>query len=160
MRNQTLIYKEKFLKTLQESQKHLYRIEKAFENLQKIYSFPIDQDPFHALLDDDIHLAFADQIIYRFSKAQDSIGAKLFKAYLAYQGENTDKPFLDILSSLEKIQILNIDDWFELREIRNEIAHDYDDNEEKGRQIINSIYKHKQDIASVLTSLQMSHERT
>jgi proteasome lid subunit RPN8/RPN11 len=47
-------------------------------------------------------------------------------------------------------------DLFELREIRNEIAHDYDDNEEKGREIINSIYKHKRDIASVLTALQTS----
>lgn len=157
MGNQTLIYKEKFLKALQESQKHLDRLEKAFHNLEQTYSFPIGPEPFHTLLDNDIHLAFADQIIYRFSKAQDSIGAKLFKAYLSYQGENTDKPFLDILSSLEKIQILNIDDWFELREIRNEIAHDYDDNEEKGREIINSIHKHKRDIASVLMSIQNSH---
>jgi len=156
MGSQTLIYKEKFLKALDESQKHLNRMEKAFENLQKSYPFPIDEHSFHTLLANDTHLAFADQIIYRFSKAQDSIGAKLFKAYLAYQGENTDKPFLDILSSLEKIKILNIDDWFELREIRNEIAHDYDDNEEKGREIINSIYKHKRDIASVLASLNKS----
>jgi len=44
------------------------------------------------------------------------MGAKLFKSFLLYQGENVDKPFLDIL---------NVDEWFELIDIRNEIAHDY-----------------------------------
>jgi len=67
---------------------------------------------------DNVALAFADQIIYRFSKAQDSMGAKLFKAFMFFQDENVDKPFMDILNSLEKLEILEVDEWFELREIR------------------------------------------
>ena len=154
MGNTTLVYREKFEKSLNESLKHLLRINNAFSELKKTYTFPLDQDDFHNLIQDITYLAFADQIIYRFSKAQDNMGAKLFKAYLLYQGENIDKPFMDILNSLEKIQILNIDEWFELREIRNEISHDYEDNESRGKDIINSIHKHKDELSQILTHLQ------
>ena len=65
---------------------------------------------FHELLRNDGHLAFADQMIFRFSKAQDCIGAKLFKSFLLAQGENIDRPFLDILNSLEKINMLSVDE--------------------------------------------------
>jgi len=44
------------------------------------------------------YLAYSDQSIYRFSKLQDCMGAKLFKSVLLYQGENVNKPFLDILN--------------------------------------------------------------
>ena len=41
-----------------------------------------------------------------------------------------NKPFLDILNQLEAIDIINVDEWFEIRDLRNEIAHDYEDNDE------------------------------
>ena len=156
MGDTTLIYRQKFEKSLSESLKHLLRINNAFAELQKSYIFPINQDDFHDLIQDTTHLAFADQIIYRFSKAQDNMGAKLFKAYLLYQGENIDKPFMDILNTLEKIKILNIDEWFELREIRNEISHDYEDSESRGKDIINSIYKHKNELSQILKIFEKS----
>jgi uncharacterized protein YkuJ len=81
------------------------------------------------ILEDNQKLAYSDQIIYRFSKLQDCMGVKLFKSVLLYQGENVKIPFLDILNQLERIDIVNIDDWFEIRDLRNEIAHDYDDND-------------------------------
>ncbi len=104
-------------------------------------------------------LAFADQIIYRFSKAQDSMGAKLFKAFMLYQGENVDKPFLNILNSLEKLEILDVDEWFELREIRNEIAHNYEENEATGRAIINSIYNSKNELQSILNMINCNTDK-
>ena len=110
------------------------------------------------MLNDSASLAFADQIIYRFSKAQDSMGAKLFKAFMLYNGENVDRPFLDILNSLEKIHILNVDEWFELREIRNEIAHNYENNENVARNIINSIYMHKGELKQILESVNSKIE--
>ncbi len=150
MGSTTLVYKEKFEKSLRESEKHILRIEIAFFELMKSYNFPVSHNDFHSLLQNNVHLAFADQIIYRFSKAQDSMGAKLFKSYLLYQGENVDRPFMDILSSLEKINLLNVDEWFELREIRNEISHDYEDSEARGRDIINSIYNHKNELKNIV----------
>jgi hypothetical protein len=156
MGNTTLIYKEKFEKSLNESKKHILRIETAFNELLKSYSFPMSENDFHNLLENNTHLAFVDQIIYRFSKAQDSMGAKLFKSYLLFQGENVDRPFMDILATLEKINMINVDEWFELREIRNEISHDYEDSEARGRDIINSIYNHKNDLKNITNLFEKS----
>lgn len=149
-----LIYKKKFDSALDETERHLTRIETAFAEIEKHFKFPILPDDFHQLMGDTILIAFADQIIYRFSKAQDSMGSKLFKAFLLYQGENIDRPFLDILNSLEKISVINVDQWFELREIRNEIAHDYESNEEAGMEILNSIFSHKDVLRQIVRSLR------
>ena len=153
MGNQTLIYKVKFEKALEEVKKHIIRIESAFDELGKSFNFPINMEDFQKLLENSVNFAYADQIIYRFSKAQDSIGAKLFKAFLLYEGENIDKPFLDILNSLEKTEIVDVNEWFELREIRNEIAHDYEDNHTRGKDILNSIYKHKNELNKIVKSI-------
>ena len=154
MGNSSLVYQKKFEKVFQESQTHIRRINEAFEELELVYSFPISVSDFENLFKSKIHLAFADQIIYRFSKAQDSMGAKLFKAYMLAQGSNVDRPFMDILNTLEKLNILEVDEWFELREIRNEIAHDYEDNKTLAVDILNSIFKHKGELEKILISFQ------
>ncbi|MBT5933971.1 hypothetical protein [Sulfurimonas sp.] len=155
MGDSTLVYKTKFQKVFQESQIHLKRIDEAFSELGKSYEFPLVVKDFDSLTKNRVHLAFADQIIYRFSKAQDSMGGKLFKAYMLYQGTNVDKPFLDILNSLEKLNILEVDEWFELREIRNEIAHDYADNEKLAVDILNNIFKHKKELENILSAIAL-----
>ncbi len=154
MGSQVVIYKEKFRKNLNESKIHLQRINEAFEELSIHYAFPITREDFLNILTSRYDLAFADQIIYRFSKTQDSMGAKLFKSFIQYQGENIDRPFLDILTSLEKLKILNVDKWFELREIRNEIAHDYEENELLAQTILNSIYRYKDELNAILIMLE------
>ena len=143
-------YKEKLLANLHESLKHLERVENAFSELFKEFSFSIDKKSFQNILESNQYLAYSDQIIYRFSKLQDSMGAKLFKSLLLYQGENVNRPFLDILNQLEKIEILDVDEWFEIRDLRNEIAHDYDSNDEVAIEILNSILKLKDDLREVL----------
>ena len=153
MQNNAVVYQEKFKKAFLESQIHLQRINDAFLELQKTYTFPLTEHDFKQLVDSKMDLAFADQIIYRFSKAQDSMGGKLFKSYILAQGSNADKPFLDILNQLEKLNILNVDEWFELREIRNEIAHDYEDNSSMAVNILNNIFKSKDELEKILTSL-------
>lgn len=148
-----LIYRQKLKQTLKEARIHLLRIDEAFEELMRKYTFIINPEDFLQLLNNRIDLAFADQIIYRFSKAQDTIGAKLFKAFMLYQGENIDKPFRDILNALEKLNILDVEEWFVLREIRNEIAHDYEDNQDKARKIVNSIYQCRSELKAILNEL-------
>ena len=139
MVNPPLIYRQKLSKILNEVGVHLSRLEEAIEELNKHYQFPLTEKQFKALVDERADLAYADQLIYRFSKAQDTIGAKLFKAFLQYQGENVDRPFLDILTALEKLNLVDVDEWFLLREIRNQIAHNYEDDLNQARQILNKI---------------------
>lgn len=154
MGDSVMIYRQRLESGLQEANKHLARLESAFSALAERYLFPLSAEQFKYLLDSTVDMAFADQIIYRFSKAQDCMGAKLFKAFLLYQGENVDRPFLDILNALEKIDVLKVDDWFELREIRNEISHEYDDTSSAGVAILNSIFEHKVQLHQILDSLQ------
>lgn len=153
MGNKTLVYKQKVQDNLNEGYKHLLRLENAFTALQEQYQFPINMDNFKTILDSIQYLAYSDQIIYRFSKLQDCMGAKLFKSVLLYEGENVNKPFLDILNRLEVIDIINVDEWFEIRDLRNEIAHDYEDNDEIAINILNTIYKLKMDLKETLDAI-------
>jgi len=60
---------------------------------------------------------------------------------------------LDILNQLEVIDIVNVDEWFEIRDLRNEIAHDYEDNDEIAINILNTIYKVKIELKDILDGI-------
>lgn len=96
MGNSALVYQEKFQANLRESFIHLKRLDNAFIELEKNYNFPLDIVQFDKMVNCNQDLAFVDQIIYRFAKLQDIMGAKLFKAYLISQGETVDKPFIKL----------------------------------------------------------------
>jgi len=103
-----------------EATKHINLIEESLDVLQQ--ALPLqDYDALNQLQ------RFAlNALIFRFSKLQDLIGAKIFRNYLEYTGYNTvDKSFFDILKEIEKENIVDIDTWDELRELRNKIAHEY-----------------------------------
>ncbi len=153
MGNKTVVYRQKVLDNLAESHKHLTRLETAFTELEKYYPFPIVKSHFDTLTKNNQLLAYSDQCIYRFSKLQDCMGAKLFKSVLMYQGENTNKPFLDILNQLERVDILDVDEWFEIRDIRNEIAHDYDGNDTSALNLLNAIYRLKKELKDILDAI-------
>ncbi len=70
-----------------------------------------------------------DSFIYRFGKIQDIMGEKLFPAFLEQLQEyNASMPLIDILHKLEKLNVLNTDDWIKIRQIRNIMTHEYPDN--------------------------------
>ena len=102
---------------------HHKRLEIAYQNIEHL--FPIDQNIYYALTDTE--MAYVDQYIFRFSKYQDSIGGKLLKQILTLEGEYSDSmSFKDIFNKAEKLGFAeDWDRWFEVRQIRNDIAHDY-----------------------------------
>jgi hypothetical protein len=70
-----------------------------------------------------------DSFIYRFGKIQDIMGEKLFPAFLEQLQEyNKSMSLIDILHKLEKLNVLNTDDWIKIRQIRNTMTHEYPDN--------------------------------
>ena len=148
------IRQNNFDKILHEVNVHITRLEQSFSELKKAFILPLTSTSFAEIIQSPMYLAFSDQIIYRFSKAQDTIGGKLFKAYLLVQGESIDKPFLDILNGLEKSNIVNVEKWFELREIRNEIAHDYENNDSHGKDVINLIYNNKNELVKIVEAIK------
>jgi len=85
-------------------------------------------------------------LIFRFSKLQDLIGTKIFRNYLNFIGfEIEGKSFFDILKEIEKEGIIDIDSWDELRGLRNQIAHEYPEEEDEAIESINLFIK-KSDI--------------
>ncbi len=84
-------------------------------------------------LNKDIFNDFNDQriinsFLFNFTKLQDLKDAKLFKTVLIQLKEidSYSIPMKDVLNILEKLNILNnADDWDLLHEIRNAIAHEY-----------------------------------
>ena len=86
-----------------------------------------------------MQLAVCDQFIARFSKLQDTMGAKLLPAILELTKEQGDlTAFIDKLNRLEKIgAIPSAAQWLKLREMRNQFAHDYPEDPEIQSSLLN-----------------------
>jgi hypothetical protein len=102
---------------------HSERINFAREKIKT--NFPLDKENYLRLKPEE--LSFFDQLIFRFSKLQDSMGGKLFPAILENLGEDINSlPFIDRLTKLEQLGIIpSAEDWMLLRETRNMITHEY-----------------------------------
>lgn len=102
---------------------HVERMSFAFKKIEK--HFPLTEERFVTIVPEE--LSYFDQLIFRFSKLQDCMGGKLFPALLENLGEDINGiPFIDILSKLEKLNLLeNAKDWLLLRETRNIVTHEY-----------------------------------
>jgi len=148
MNKETLMLKQ----ALSESKKHFLRLEKAAFNI-KLF-MPLNSQRYLILNDEEV--AFIDQFIYRFSKLQDTIGTKLFKSVLLFLGEDiTNKSFIDIFNRLEQLEIINdYDLWLELRELRNELAHDYEDDPKDTSEKINNIFDKKEALGKFLVDVE------
>jgi hypothetical protein len=69
--------------------------------------------------------ALLDAYLKRFSSIQDFLGAKIFPLLLEVAGIGGTK-MSEVLYLIEKEEIIDsLDNWIELREIRNELEHDY-----------------------------------
>lgn len=103
--------------------RHIQRIDEALQALQT--DLPMSVDSYANLNTEQIRCM--DQFIFRFSKLQDAMGAKIFRYVLEYLDEDVSAlPMRDILNLLERYRFIEkAEEWGYIRELRNEIAHDY-----------------------------------
>jgi hypothetical protein len=101
---------------------------------------PLNADRLHGL--DDAQVAVVDQFVGRFAKLQDAMGAKLLPMILELTKEQGDlEAYLDKVNRLEKIGALpSVDEWLELREMRNAFAHDYPEDSELQAAVLNRAF--------------------
>lgn len=131
---------------LHECERHKDKILKAKRHISSL--IPLTESAYVKL--DDVDESFIDQMIFRFSKLQDSMGEKLFPGLLVLSGEDTKrKTFIDILNRLEELEILSKEEWFTLREVRNDIAHEYSDNISHVIDSITGVYEGCDDLLKV-----------
>ena len=85
-----------------------------------------------------------DQFVFRFSKVQDAMGERLFRAILELLQEDVKtKSFLDILNRLEQLGALESrEEWISLRAMRNNFAHEYDEDAASMSDDLNIAYAH------------------
>ncbi|MDQ7060709.1 MAG: hypothetical protein Q9M43_06075 [Sulfurimonas sp.] len=103
---------------------------------------------------DNIQSSFIDQLIFRFSKLQDTIGESILKGILILSEEDVEKkPFLDILNRLEKLDVLDKNRWLELREVRNNIAHECNFNQDEVVDNINLVYEKSDELISTYNDI-------
>ena len=128
---------ETFIEKLYECNQHKKRLLDAKNILENI--MPLDFEKYQNL--EILQISVIDQMIFRFSKLQDSMGEKIFTSLLELSGEDVKKmTFIDKLNRLEELELLYKDEWMELRKDRNEIAHEYSFNQEEVMDGINNIY--------------------
>lgn len=115
--------RDKLAETLVICDLHFQRMMFAFNSIEKY--FPLTEFNFGQI--SEMELALFDQLIYRFSKLQDSMGTRLFKQLLeALEEDVSGLPFIDILYKMEKLSLLeNAKDWIALRQTRNTVSHEY-----------------------------------
>lgn len=121
-----------------EGDKHLYRLDAAHDRLE--YLFPLTVDSLKNLPDDVVETL--DQFIYRFTKLQDCMGNRLLSALYSLTGsDDSPLPFIDMLNQLEKLHIIpSTDDWMDLRNQRNNLAHEYPESELQQVLALNALF--------------------
>lgn len=127
------IFKEK----IYECDRHVEKINISKSHLSSV--LPLSTQRYLKL--GDVETSFIDQLIFRFSKLQDTLGEKIFPFILILSKENVKrKTFIDILNRLEELEVVDKDKWLRLREIRNNIAHEYSFNLDEVVDSIELIY--------------------
>lgn len=113
---------------LSEGNKHLAKLERSVSLLN---FFPVTIQSYGKLSEEEVE--HIDQMIYRFTKLQDSMGLRLFPlVYEFVTGDSRRLPFMDILNGLEKYGVLtSVEKWQEYRALRNQLAHEYPNREQE-----------------------------
>lgn len=127
-----------FFLVAEQCEKHARRMQWAKHALKSV--LPLNAEKLRGL--DDAQVAIVDQFVGRFAKLQDAMGAKLLPMVLELTKEQGDlEAYLDKLNRLEKIGALpSVDEWLELREMRNAFAHDYPEDSELQAAILNRAF--------------------
>jgi len=133
-----------------ESSLHKKRLQSALHKIKFI--MPLDVNKYNEL--DDIFISILDQMLFRFTKLQDTLGEKVFPLILELASEPVKKmSFIDRLNRLEELEILDKEKWMSLRANRNEIAHEYSYNEEDVVENIEFIYTKSSDLIAIYNKI-------
>jgi len=151
------LMREKIRRAFAECEKHILRMDSAALVMRDM--MPLTADKYNQMDDEEVRVV--DQFLFRFSKLQDAIGEKLFKAALIFLDEPVEGvSFLDVLNRLEKLGLIDeAQVWRELRYDRNELAHNYEEDAEEAVKIINNLYDKKDVLIGFHTRIKEYYER-
>ena len=142
------------------SKKLIQNLDEAFIHLKRLFYAGTHIASFFPLTDElmltmnEENVSHLDQFIFRFMKLQDCIGQRLFSSLLeCLQEDYSSKPFIDVLNRLEKLEIIESTYiWQELRDIRNDIAHEYPENSSDNMKALNELFLKTADLLTIFRS--------
>ncbi len=150
--------REKTRALLHECDVHAKRIRYAQEQCAPF--FPLTATSYKTLTEDAI--TYLDQLVYRYTKLQDTLGAKLFPLIVEHLREDAESlTIVDKLSQLERSgAIESSQKWQEMRELRNQLAHDYEDDPDSAADYLNELFTSSNELLSFQTrASRFVHER-
>lgn len=117
---------------------HVLRIREALAGLSA--DVPLSAEVYEAFTSEQVRCV--DQFLFRFAKLQDAMGAKIFRTLLEFWDEDvTNLPMRDILDRLERYRLLpSAEEWVYIRELRNELAHDYPVSDNDVVELLNELF--------------------
>jgi len=109
---------------------------------QRLFPAPLTRQMLENL---DEHIELAERIdafVARFGRLQDTVGDKLLPQYLNALGEATG-PAIDNLNRAEKFGLIHSAElWITLRELRNQMVHEYMEDIEQLANALNTAHEH------------------
>ena len=110
---------------------------------------------------DERTVELLDQLIYRFTKLQDSMARRLVPAlYRFIEGETEPTAFLDMLNRLEALGVLtSAHQWQTFRALRNNLAHDYPESRDQTAVTLNQLHADLPDFLSLFDHLAADYQR-
>lgn len=134
-----------------ECEKHISRINRASKMMESF--IPLEPEGMASL--DDEQIGCIDQFLFRFIRLQDTMGENLFKNILLLLEENlSGLSFIDILNRLEQLELLNKQEWINLRSMRNRATHEYPDMDAEIATAINSLHAHSSEMETILKKIK------
>ncbi len=111
-------------------QKQLQKVKSHYDALAEYDAF-IEEMAFDFSVERFSQLTVSQKAVFeaylkRFSSLQDFLGAKVFKSLLDISGISYTK-MSEVLTLVEKEEIIDLDIWIEFRNVRNNLEHDYPD---------------------------------
>ena len=107
-------------------------------------------------------IAALDQFAYRFAKLQDTMSVQLFRRFaLDILHEPVESmPVIDILNLLEKYRYLSSTlRWQEIREIRNQITHEYCMNHGELVETLSIAFGMVAEMSEIVAVIKRQHNR-
>lgn len=143
--------------------RHAKRLQEALDHVIKLS--PVTAADIETLPSVDI--SYLDMLSMRFSKLQDVIGARIFSSILEIMGDES-VVFIDKLNKLEKLYFLDVQGkgvsgtecsfsvawWMNLRDLRNDITHDYPDETEVIAEHVNGLVIKAQELLTYWAELK------
>lgn len=149
--------RSKIEQAFSEGSSHIRTIERATSKLSLF--FPLTEKTFQSLTDDRVETL--DQFIYRFTKLQDAIGQRLFPPLTTLiLGSDEARPYIDILNTLEKFELIpSALDWQSLRNLRNNLAHEYPGNARQTVETLNILYQDWRVLREILKTCKSYYQK-